>query len=104
MTSAEFLELVKATNQKMEHILAAKNADYTAGSEAFANFESAKEWGLEPLIGLMLRMDDKRQRVKSYIVNRELQVQNESLEDAFLDIMGYCHLALGMIRSKDGRE
>lgn len=94
----EILDGVKA-------IMKAKNQDYTAGSgDPFANFRGAESFGMDPLAGLCLRMDDKFQRVKAYFQNGELAVENEGLEDAFKDIIGYSVIALGMLSELEGDE
>lgn len=100
MNKEEFFEFVEQTQKNMLTLMKAKNKDYTAGQGPFANFEGAADFGVDPLVGLMLRMSDKFQRVKAYAKNNQLAVPGEGLEDAFKDIIGYSHLALGILHDK----
>lgn len=80
-----------------------KNKDYTAGGGPFANFEQAKEFGVDPLLGLSLRMGDKFKRVQSYFKNKSLAVKSEGIEDAYRDLIGYSLIALAMLEEKKHR-
>ena len=98
MTTAEWLEFQSKVFEDLKALTAQKNADYTAGSgDPFANFRGCEDFGVHRLAGLAIRMDDKFQRVKAYLNNGELKVENEGIEDAFKDIIGYAALALGLI-------
>ena len=89
----------------MLKLLNKKNNDYTAGSQtAFANFEGSKEYGIDPLIGLCLRMHDKTKRIQTFCQKGFLDVDNESVEDAFKDLIGYSVIALGMIHDSNKVE
>ena len=69
-----------------------KQADYGRGSDPFANIRASHEFGIEPWVGAMLRLNDKVTRVKSMILNGRLA--NESLEDSLRDIAVYSIIAL----------
>lgn len=97
MTKEEFFEFVESEAAELVDLMRAKNADYTAGGGPFANFEGAQDFGITPIQGLLLRLSDKFQRVKSFAKNGQLEVQGEGVEDAFRDIIGYSYLALGML-------
>ena len=72
--------------------------------DPFANFRGSEAFGVHRLAGLAIRMDDKFQRVKAYLNNGELKVENEGIEDAFKDMIGYAALALGMIEEQKRQE
>ena len=77
-----------------------KNNDYTGGKEAtdiFANFNSSTILDIHPVQGLLLRLIDKVQRIRSFTNDKQLQVSNESLEDACEDIINYAILAKAML-------
>lgn len=103
MTSEEYLEFLGNLFEAMLVLIEAKNADYTVGKGAFANFDKAHELGVDPMVGVLLRMEDKFQRIKSFIKSGELKVKGESVEDAFKDIIGYAGICLGMLE-QDRRE
>lgn len=75
-----------------------KNADYTGGEHPLANFLLAEDFGIPPTDGLLLRMLDKIQRIKSFQLHGKLEVANESVEDAFQDLGVYSFLMLVLIR------
>lgn len=100
MTQEEYLRFAEKQCSEIITLIRQKNADYTAGGSAFANFDKSTEWGIDPLHGLCLRVEDKLQRVKSYVRNGDLKVTNEGVEDAFRDLVGYSLIALGMLKEK----
>lgn len=100
MTKAEYHAFVQETFSKMSKLIKAKNEDYTAGADdAFANFRRA-----EPVVPMLeatwVRWGDKIQRVDAYFRNGKLEVANEGLEDALLDVIGYSMIMLGELKEK----
>ena len=79
-----------------------KNADYTSQDDnPFANFEMVETFGVATTEqGFLCRMIDKMQRVKSFVNNGDLQVKEESVKDALMDLAGYCSLFAGYLESK----
>lgn len=102
MTKEQLNKFVPVILKEIETILKNKNNDYTARSDsAFANFEQASEYGVDPLVGLCVRMGDKHKRVQTFCKNGHLAVKSERVEDAFIDMIGYCILALAMLEDRD---
>jgi len=98
MTSEEYLKFMSERFNDLHSLVKKKNADYTSGSsDAFANFQVSEEFGVDPLLGLALRMSDKFQRLKSYCTSGKLEVESEGVEDIFNDLIGYSFIALGML-------
>lgn len=97
---ASYLSFLERETSSILAIMKNKNKDYTAGGGPFANFEQAKDFGVEPLLGLSLRLGDKFKRVQSYFKNQSLSVESEGIEDAYRDIIGYSLIALAMIHEK----
>lgn len=97
MTKSEFSEFSAEIFNEIISLMRQKNADYSPGDSPFANFEQSLEFGVDPLIGLFLRMGDKFQRLKAFTANGQLEVENESVDDALKDIIGYAVIALGML-------
>lgn len=86
----------ESTCQKTLNIMRAKNSDYCGGEgtvDALANFKSAESLGLHPVTGLLLRMQDKLMRIKSFVNDGELKVAGESVNDACEDLVNYAILA-----------
>lgn len=103
MTIEELLELHESTCNTCRDIMRKKNSDYTGGKKStdpFANFNAASVLGIDPVQGLLLRVIDKIQRIKSFTNDKELKVANESVEDACDDIVNYAILAKGMLKEQ----
>tara|TARA_B100000131_G_scaffold123292_1_gene120434 strand:+ start:2157 stop:2486 length:330 start_codon:yes stop_codon:yes gene_type:complete len=103
MNSKELLELHDSTCRECKKIMQTKNSDYTGGKKAtdpFANFKSSVVIGIHPVHGLLMRVLDKIQRIRSFVNDKELQVPNESVDDACNDIVNYAILAKAMLREE----
>ena len=77
-----------------------KNSDYTGGKKAtdvFANFNSSTILNINPVQGLLLRVIDKIKRIYSFTNDKQLQVSDESVDDACEDIVNYAILAKAML-------
>jgi hypothetical protein len=55
-------------------------------------------------IGLLVRVTDKVSRLSTFANCGKLKVQNESYEDAILDIINYCILLSGIVKTKEKRK
>lgn len=107
MTKKEYLELHQQLCNRMVEITKKKNADYTGASDdPFANFRQSSNFiqGIPQVteIGFFTRMSDKFARVGSFISLGVLQVAEETVEDALLDLANYCILFIGYLREKRG--
>lgn len=96
-TTEEYLVFVKNTLDDLQELIKRKNHDYTNGSGPFANFEQAGDFGVDPFKGLMVRVGDKMQRIKTFCKSGELSVANEGVDDALRDLIGYSLIGLAML-------
>lgn len=69
-----------------------KQRDYGSDNDPFANVSASKDWGIEPHVGALLRMNDKVQRLKQWIKTGTLA--NEGAHDSMRDIAVYAIIAL----------
>lgn len=97
-SKADYYAFVEKTFADMLALIKRKNADYTAGADdAFANFRRA-----EPVVPMLqatwVRWGDKIQRVDAFFRNGKLEVTDEGLEDALLDVIGYSMIMLGELK------
>jgi len=100
MTKNEFNELVAHTLGDLMEILKKKQNDYTGGRDPFANFRLSTLEGVEPATGLMIRVQDKMQRIRTYLKKGELLVDGEGFEDAIEDVIGYMLILKGLLREQ----
>ena len=79
-----------------------KNSDYTGGDtqdNPFENFDGSTDFGIEPLVGVALRMQDKFQRLKAFSRDGKLSLneKGDTTRDIFRDLIGYSLIAIGML-------
>ena len=100
MDIQELLKIHDETCNKCKGIMQRKNSDYTGGKKAtdvFANFNSSIILNINPVQGLLLRVIDKIKRIYSFTNDKQLQVSDESVDDACEDIVNYAILAKAML-------
>lgn len=103
MDLKELLELHVETTDKCRSIMERKNNDYCGGRtsvDALANFKTASALGLHPVTGLLLRMQDKLMRIKSFVNDGELRVTGETVEDACDDLVNYAVLCKALLQEE----
>ena len=103
MNIEELEQLHIQTSKKCLDIMLKKNSDYTGGkksTDVFANFRSSRYLGIHPVIGIMMRVMDKIQRIKSFTADGELKVDNESVDDACEDVVNYMILAKAIFKEE----
>jgi hypothetical protein len=103
-TPADIL-LQKAASLTREalELMQLKNHDYTSGSgDPYANFRTAESFGVHPAVGIVIRLGDKLQRIRTFAERGELQVDGEGLRDACLDVINYAVLVYGLLTEGEG--
>jgi hypothetical protein len=81
-----------------------KNYDYAgeSGETPFANFERTEAMGVcSTEQGFLVRVVDKVSRLSTFVSAGELKVDNESYEDAIVDIINYMVLLSGYLKDKE---
>lgn len=84
----------------MADTLIRKNNDYSRHDDAFVNFRSGENWGVDVLKSIRLRLGDKIQRIDTFLSGTQLEV--ESVEDSYRDVIGYC--VLSIIALQNGKD
>jgi hypothetical protein len=101
MSANELMKLHETLCAEARSIMAAKNHDYTSGSgDPYHNFRGSSALGVDPIVGVMLRMQDKMQRIKTFAEKGQLMVKGEGVDDAFRDLINYTVLAYGLSREE----
>ena len=101
MTIDQLLDMHEETCAKARSIMRAKNSDYTAGSgDPFANFRASEALGVPAVVSLLIRVMDKMQRIRSFATLGQLQVKDESVDDAIQDVVNYMILCQGLLVEK----
>lgn len=103
MNTEELLALHEDTSAKCRDIMRRKNNDYTGGQgtdDPFANFNMSSAFGVHPALGVVLRIGDKLQRIRSFANDGALQVSGETIDDACEDIVNYAIIIKGIFRAQ----
>lgn len=77
-----------------------KHHDYGLGNISMGEDVTTPEGQKIPLIGLVVRMRDKIERLKNLLIRRDTEPQNESVEDTFKDLSVYGIIAELIRRGK----
>lgn len=75
-----------------------KQRDYGTDEDPFANVRASEDFGIPAYLGCAVRMNDKMRRLMAFAKNGELV--NESIEDAFLDLLVYAGIAAVLYREQ----
>jgi hypothetical protein len=84
--------------EEMRDLHVRKAADYGRGADPFANVRASERFGVPAWVGVMVRANDKMERIQSFIANGSLK--NESVEDSLLDLAAYALIALVIRRGE----
>lgn len=103
MNAKELLELHDEMTARCKAIMQQKNSDYTGGenaTDALANFKGADVLGIHPVMGLLLRIQDKMKRIQSFVADGKLRVTGETVVDACDDMLNYSVLAAALLQEE----
>lgn len=70
---------------EMAELHSRKNHDYAGDKDPLSNLRSCERLGLEPWMGVLVRLQDKWSRLENFVERRELKVKDESVVDTALD-------------------
>lgn len=105
LTAEELLEIFDRVTSGARELMLRKNHDYTgAGGDLFQNFRGSEVYGIDPVVGLLLRMQDKTMRLRTFALRGDLRVVGEGVEDSVRDLINYSVLALGILEERARRS
>lgn len=93
------LASMAATFDRCLALATAKNADYTGGGDPFVNFRHSQMVGVHPVLGILVRMIDKINRVAS-LIDSDPQVGGEAILDSLDDLTNYPAIARAWLESE----
>jgi len=85
----QFCDYLKELHGRKAH-------DYGNGKDPLGNFEQARDWGLTPFQGCMIRIGDKIARLQSFMKKGVLL--NEGVDDTLTDLAAYEYFRQQRIR------
>ena len=100
----EMTKEIKKIQREQYELFLHKQHDYGPGNISVGTQLQTKEEIQLSLTGLWFRMNDKIQRLKNLLMSgRENAVENEPIEDAYLDVSNYGIMATIVGRDKWGK-
>lgn len=101
MNRQEYLKFFEKFTGEMVALTKAKNEDYSAGPDPFANFTRVEAMGIcSTEQGFLTRMTDKMSRICSFVQRGELSVKSESVDDTLKDLAVYSILFAAYLESR----
>lgn len=85
-----FYDLLK----RMAEVHSAKNRDYAGETDPLRNLRQCADAGIDPWVGVIVRMTDKLDRLKSFAKARAFAVKDEGISDTLIDLANYSLLCL----------
>ena len=107
MNREQLLKHHKTLCEQAKELMKAKNHDYAgdSGETPFANFERCEAMGVcSTEQGFLVRVIDKVSRLSTFVEAGKLKVENESYNDAIVDIINYMVLFSGYISDKNDTQ
>ena len=86
------------------HIMKRKRHDYSGFDDPFRNLRDAEFVNVDPLKGVMVRIMDKFARVRAFIEQGELLVNDEAIRDTLVDALNYTCILAAMIEEVMNNE
>jgi len=82
----------------MQKIYESKDTDYACDGKPMGNLRSSEDIGVPAWKGTLVRIGDKKNRLKSFASRGTYAVSSEKVEDTLEDIANYCILGLLLFR------
>jgi len=87
----------------MAELHSAKASDYS-GDEPMKDIKEVAELGIEPWVGVVVRMVHKFGRLKTLARGRQARCANETIVDTLMDIACYSLMAIILLEEKQKGE
>lgn len=104
MTSEMALQHQLKMFEDAVRIMKRKRHDYSGPTDPFRNLRDAEFVNVDPLKGVMVRIMDKFARVRAFIEQGELLVNDEAIRDTLVDAINYTCILAAMIEEVMNNE
>jgi len=104
MNREKLIQYHEVICNQAKDLMKKKNHDYAgeSGETPFANFERTEAMGVcSTEQGFLVRVIDKVSRLSTFASAGKLEVDNESYEDAIVDIINYMVLLSAYLKDKN---
>ena len=90
----EICGIARGIVQRIHDTYVSKDNDYSENGKPMGNLRSSEEIGIPAWKGVLLRMNDKRKRVGSFVAKGSYQVADEKVDDTLIDLCNYSLLGV----------
>jgi hypothetical protein len=102
MTQGKLIKFAERELDKCLKLIKEKNQDYSNRTDALRNLKAVDELGLKAEWGILVRMLDKRSRIKN-LRSQKARVVTEKAEDTLRDFIGYAVLLLALMKDHESK-
>lgn len=89
LTQVELLSYHRQVADAAREVMEQKNRDYSPGADRFVNFRGATVFGIHPVAGMLLRIQDKMSRINTFIATGTFAVADEPIQNCIVDLVNY---------------
>lgn len=87
--------------ERMAEVHSAKNLDYSGDKDPLRNLRQCADAGIDPWVGVVVRLTDKMDRLKSFAKARTFAVKDEGIADTLIDVANYALLCLVLFEEQE---
>ncbi len=85
---------------RMKELLIKKGHDYSGKETTLKNFTTLEDIGIKREEAVFVRLTDKYLRLKNFLKNKELKVEDKKIYDTLVDLANYSILMWLCLKSK----
>lgn len=89
---------------QMKDLHSRKNHDYAGTSDPLKNLRACERLGIDPFMGVLVRLQDKSSRIEEFARSGTLEVKSESVIDTLLDNAVYSILAIVLFEEQQEKK
>lgn len=89
--------------EEMKELHSRKNHDYAGTDDPLKNLKASERIGINPFIGVMIRLQDKWSRLESFMKNGNFMVKGEGVKDTLMDNAVYSILAIILYEEQENK-
>lgn len=90
--------------KRMASVHSAKNRDYSGDTDPLRNLRQCADAGIDPWVGVVVRITDKVDRLKSFAKARAFAVKDEGIADTLVDLANYALLCLILFEEQQAAQ
>jgi len=86
----------------LHELFISKDTDYSESGKPLGNIRSSEDFGIPAWKGVLIRLNDKKQRIGSFMYHDKYLVESEKVTDTLLDFANYSLFCSVLLQEKSG--